>query len=109
MYQSIVTIEILIILGLVRMSEESSLSLGNLMLNSAKLLAVDLPASWMMDKLAPPPPDLRKLDIETKLRILRGQEPEWSEAPNLNEQWWSPTAWIDKTEQWMQGWIDTSK
>ena len=75
------------------------------MLNSAKLLAVDLPASWMMDKFAPPPPDLTNLDAETKLRILRGEEPSenWSSSnPGMPaQQWWSPTAWI-------QNWVETS-
>ena len=84
---------------------DDTLSLGQLMFNTAKLLTIDLPASWMMDKLAPPPPDLRNLDIEAKLKILRGEDPEYGNLEN----WWSPISWMDKTEQWVLNCIDTSK
>lgn len=91
------------------MTDAGSLSLGNLMLNSAKLLAIDLPASWMMNRLAPPAPDLSNLDVETKLKIMRGEEPAWNTHVEMADTWWSPTAWIDRTEQWINDWIDTSK
>ena len=39
------------------------------------LVAVDLPATWMMDQFYPQPPDLTNLDAEAKHRILKGEEP----------------------------------
>ena len=87
-------------------SKELSLSLSDLMLSSAKALSVDLPASWMMDQFAPPSPTFSNFDMEEKKKILRGEA---EEEAQLSSQWWSPLSWIDKTEQWIQNWVDTSK
>ena len=84
---------------------EESLSLSNLMLGLPRFLIVDLPASWIMDQLVPSPEDLSRLDIETKLKILRGEHPHLSPA----EQWWSPAAWLERTEQLMQNCIGKTK
>jgi hypothetical protein len=94
---------------------EELLSLNNLMLNSAKLVAVsqvDLPATWMMDQFFPPPPDLTNLDAEAKPGILREEESRHKNRRSVRaqrrlsnaghgQQWWSPTAWI-------QNWVETS-
>jgi hypothetical protein len=87
-------------------SLSETLALSQFMLKGVRVLAVDWPTSWLMEQMAPPqPPDLTKLDMEAKLRILRGEEPDWTPEKN----WWSPIAWIDQTEQWVNQWIDTSK
>lgn len=86
----------------------SPLVIANYMIKSAHTLAFQWPASWMIEQLTPPPPDISDLDMEAKLRILRGEQPDWA-APSSNENWWSPATWMDKTEEWMKTWIDNSK
>ena len=89
-------------------SKELPLSVSDLMLNSAKTISVDLPASWLMDQFSPPSPTFSNFDMEAKKRILRGEVEDYTNAGPSNY-WWSPISWIDKTEQWIQNWVDTSK
>ncbi len=81
---------------------EDTLSITRYLLSVSRVLAFDWPASKLLELVAPPPPDLTDLDMEAKLRILRGEEPDWTN-------WWSPVTWIDKSEEWMKQWMETSK
>ena len=44
-------------------------------------------------------------DMETKLKILRGEQTE----VGVPDERWSISSFLDKTEQWFQDWITTSK
>ena len=43
--------------------------------------------------------------METKLKILRGEQTE----VGVPDERWSISSFLDKTEQWFQDWITTSK
>ena len=43
--------------------------------------------------------------MAAKLRKLQEEQQDWQSTEN----WWSISSWLDKTEHWLQQWIDTSK
>lgn len=93
------------------MNSSQELSWSHLVLKGAWAVSVDLPASWVMDKFArPPSPDFSHFDMKAKRRILKGEiEDSTSASFSKLDHWWSPVSWMDKTEQWIQTWVDTSK